>query len=169
MRIIFVRHGHPDYKNDCLTPLGHKQAEAAAKRLAEEKIDAIFSSSCGRAAETAEYIARDHGMKVELLDFMREISWGPRNGEELYKNGHPWRTVEKITNESHSLLSTNWGEEDYFNKNIGVEKSENVITAFDAWLSELGYTGPMTIEREISGPEQERDILAAKAMLEALI
>ena len=34
MRIIFVRHGHPDYKNDCLTPLGHKQAEEAAKMLA---------------------------------------------------------------------------------------------------------------------------------------
>ena len=32
MRIVFVRHGHPDYKNDCLTPLGHEQAKAAAAR-----------------------------------------------------------------------------------------------------------------------------------------
>ena len=32
MRMIFVRHGHPDYKNDCLTDLGRKQAEAAADR-----------------------------------------------------------------------------------------------------------------------------------------
>ena len=23
MRIIFVRHGHPNYELDCLTPLGH--------------------------------------------------------------------------------------------------------------------------------------------------
>ena len=30
MRIVFVRHGHPDYKNDCLTELGHKQAVAIA-------------------------------------------------------------------------------------------------------------------------------------------
>ena len=29
MIIYFVRHGHPDYKNDCLTELGKKQAEAA--------------------------------------------------------------------------------------------------------------------------------------------
>ena len=29
MYIYFVRHGHPDYKTDTLTELGHKQAEAA--------------------------------------------------------------------------------------------------------------------------------------------
>jgi len=33
MRIIFVRHGHPNYEKDCLTELGHRQAEAAAQRL----------------------------------------------------------------------------------------------------------------------------------------
>ena len=27
MKIYFVRHGHPDYKNDCLTELGHKQGK----------------------------------------------------------------------------------------------------------------------------------------------
>ena len=33
MKIFFVRHGHPDYKNDCLTELGRKHAQAAAERL----------------------------------------------------------------------------------------------------------------------------------------
>ena len=41
MRIVFVRHGHPNYKDDCLTELGHLHAEAAAKRLADESFDAI--------------------------------------------------------------------------------------------------------------------------------
>ena len=36
-------------------------------------------------------------------------------------------------------------------------------------LKNVGYDGTLIIEREISGPEQERDILAAKAMLEELI
>ncbi len=36
-------------------------------------------------------------------------------------------------------------------------------------LKELGYAGDYTIEREISGEEQKRDILKAKALLEALI
>ena len=33
MRIVFVRHGHPNYEKDCLTELGHRHAEAAALRL----------------------------------------------------------------------------------------------------------------------------------------
>ncbi len=36
-------------------------------------------------------------------------------------------------------------------------------------LRQLGYTGPITIEREISGPLQESDIAASKAYLEGLI
>ncbi len=32
-------------------------------------------------------------------------------------------------------------------------------------LKELGYTGPLTIEREISRPEQTRDIIMARDML----
>jgi sugar phosphate isomerase/epimerase len=36
-------------------------------------------------------------------------------------------------------------------------------------LKEIGYTGPITIEREISGPKQLEDIRAAKAYLEKLI
>ena len=36
-------------------------------------------------------------------------------------------------------------------------------------LKELNYTGPVTIEREISGPKQMEDILKSKAYLERLI
>ena len=33
MRIVFVRHGEPDYARDCLTETGREQAAAAAERL----------------------------------------------------------------------------------------------------------------------------------------
>jgi len=36
-------------------------------------------------------------------------------------------------------------------------------------LKELGYRGAITIEREIEGPQQARDILASKKYLEKLI
>jgi glycosyltransferase involved in cell wall biosynthesis len=38
MRIVFVRHGHPNYADDCLTELGHEHAEAASLRLLNEGI-----------------------------------------------------------------------------------------------------------------------------------
>ena len=41
--------------------------------------------------------------------------------------------------------------------------------ALIAALREVGYDGPLTIEREIDGDEQIKDILSAKAMLEELI
>lgn len=37
MKIYFIRHGHPNYKKDCLTELGHLQAAAAAIELSNEK------------------------------------------------------------------------------------------------------------------------------------
>ena len=39
MRIVFVRHGHPNYKDDCLTELGHLHAKAAADRPKISSID----------------------------------------------------------------------------------------------------------------------------------
>ena len=36
MRIIFVRHGHPNYEKDCLTDLGVLHAKAVAQRLKNE-------------------------------------------------------------------------------------------------------------------------------------
>ena len=41
--------------------------------------------------------------------------------------------------------------------------------ALVARLKELGYDGTFTIEREISGEQQKKDIISAKAILESLI
>ena len=58
MRILFIRHGEPDYEHDCLTETGRLQAAAAARRLEREGIGKIYSSPNGRASETASYTAR---------------------------------------------------------------------------------------------------------------
>ena len=55
MRLIFVRHGEPDYVNDCLTENGILQAKATAERLKKEDIKAVYSSPNGRARETASF------------------------------------------------------------------------------------------------------------------
>ena len=45
MLLFYIRHGDPIYNPDSLTPLGHRQAEAVAKRLALYGIDEIYASS----------------------------------------------------------------------------------------------------------------------------
>ena len=96
MRIIFVRHGHPDYAHDCLTELGRQHAAAAALRLQDEGIEAIYSSTHGRAMETASHLAEALHLPVTGCEFMREINWGSVDGEPLFADGHPWDTVDRM-------------------------------------------------------------------------
>ena len=57
MLLFYVRHGDPIYSPDSLTPLGHEQAKALAKRLLPHGIDEIYSSPTKRAQLTATPIA----------------------------------------------------------------------------------------------------------------
>ena len=54
MILFYVRHGDPIYNPDQLTPLGHRQAESVAKRLALFGIDEIYASTSTRAMQTAQ-------------------------------------------------------------------------------------------------------------------
>ncbi|WP_027203848.1 histidine phosphatase family protein [Butyrivibrio fibrisolvens] len=102
MRLIFVRHGEPNYENDCLTQTGKEQAIKTAERLKNENIKAIYSSPMGRAIETASFTAKDHGLEIEKLDFMHEIWWGDKDkdsSEKIPLNGHPWSIAYNVLTE----------------------------------------------------------------------
>lgn len=140
MRIIFVRHGHPNYINDCLTELGHKHAAAAAERLKDEGISEIYSSTCGRAYETAEYTAKQYGLPIAKCEFMREISWGSVDNEPIIFDGHPWSTVDDMVAKGESILNSDWASQEPFVRNKMVSYVENIADALDEWLKMLGYT-----------------------------
>ena len=139
MKIYFVRHGHPDYKNDCLTDLGHKHAQAAAIRLKDSGIQCVYSSSKGRAMETAEYTANRLGLEVIPCDFIREIGWKSINDEPIPENGHPWRISDLLASEGKSLTHAGWRENEPFCKSVVVNYVNSVSIGTDAWLAELGY------------------------------
>ena len=128
MEIIFVRHGHPNYELDCLTDLGHLQAQAAAQRLKDEKIDDFYSSSCGRAYETGCHIAKLHGKDVIKIDFMREISW----------KSHPWFLARDWVKENKNIMNENWQTHEDYKNDVVVSKYNFVSEKFDEWLSGLG-------------------------------
>jgi len=139
MKIIFVRHGHPDYRKDCLTEIGHLHGNAVAERLKDEKLDRICSSSCGRARETAEHIAKYHDLPVETFDFIREIGWGSIDGSELYKNGHPWFTVDDMIENGESLHDPEFEKNPRFSNNKVIYDVKRIGEGFDEWLLGLGY------------------------------
>lgn len=73
MLLYIIRHGIPDYTTDTLTELGWKQAEAVGKRIANSKIDRIFTSPMGRARQTAEPACRLLGLEATVEEWTREI------------------------------------------------------------------------------------------------
>lgn len=136
MRIIFVRHGEPDYAHDCLTDEGRRQAAAAADRLAGENIAAIYSSPCGRARETAAYTANRLGLPVTLLDYMHEIAWG---GPGIPHAGHPWTLGDAMLAEGFDFHGQDWQAHPYFENNLATEYFRKIAARFDGFMAERGY------------------------------
>lgn len=137
MRIIFVRHGEPDYEKDCLTETGKRQAAAAAIRLEREGIEEIYASPMGRASETASFTARRLGLPVHTLDYMHEISWG---GPGIPQEGHPWTLSDwMISRENFDFYREDWRQHPYFRGNKAVDCLEAIGGKFDGFLREQGY------------------------------
>lgn len=163
MRIIFIRHGHPNYKDDCLTELGHKHAEAAADRLGGERIDEFYASICGRAVETAEHIAARFGKEVVQLEFMREISWRPVDSEEtIPHNGHPWHLANEMATKGESLIDPHWKEKYPFNRSKILSSMDKVESGFDSWMAQFGYVREGEFYR-VKGGSDKTVLLASHA------
>jgi broad specificity phosphatase PhoE len=80
-RVYLLRHAEPDWTpgggrsviDPPLTPFGVSQAQASAKRLANERIDAIYASPYRRAQETASALAAATGLRVATVPGLAEI------------------------------------------------------------------------------------------------
>ena len=72
MLVFYIRHGDPIYDPDSLTPLGQRQAESVAKRLALFGIDEVYSSTSTRAMQTAQPLCELLHKKLNTLEFLHE-------------------------------------------------------------------------------------------------
>ena len=88
-RLYLVRHGATPLSaedrfsgaaNVFLSDEGRAQAEQLSKRLADDKIHAFYASPLDRTIETANIIARPHGLTPIAKDGLREISHGHWEG-----------------------------------------------------------------------------------------
>jgi broad specificity phosphatase PhoE len=82
-RLYLMRHGETLYLGrDApagvdLTPEGQRQIEAAATLFADVPLDLVVASPMRRALATARIVATRHGLEVEPLVALREITPGP--------------------------------------------------------------------------------------------
>ncbi|MBI4320940.1 MAG: histidine phosphatase family protein [Chloroflexi bacterium] len=88
-KFILVRHGQTEWNrverfrgrvDVPLNETGIRQAQAAAERLAEMSISAVFSSPLSRAHKTAEIIALRLGLPVQVAEGLIDFNYGDWQG-----------------------------------------------------------------------------------------
>ena len=88
-RLFLVRHGATRLTSESrfsgdvgvdLSDEGRGQVRRLAERLADQRIDAVYSSPLGRTVETAAILCKPHGISPILRDGLREISHGHWEG-----------------------------------------------------------------------------------------
>lgn len=73
MRLIFIRHGEPDYATDSLTENGRREADALAVRTSQWDVDRFYVSTMGRARLTAAPTLAALGQTAVACDWLREF------------------------------------------------------------------------------------------------
>ena len=63
-----------------LNETGLKQAKEVAEKFRMEHLDAIVASDLNRSIQTAEIIARPHGLELTITPLLRERDWGDFTG-----------------------------------------------------------------------------------------
>ena len=135
LRLYFMRHGETVWNTERryqgmtdieLSEEGLRQAECAAKRFKNIKIDKIYASPLKRAMKTAEKIAAEQGLEIISEDDFREIHFGEWEG----------KTVPELT-EKYGESYTNFIREPHKYGFPGEGSVENVINRIKPGIDRL--------------------------------
>ena len=143
MKLFYIRHGDPVYDPDSLTPLGARQAEAVAKRLAMHGVNEIYSSPSVRAMQTAAPLSEILKKPVTTLDWCNEALVWDEFTVTTSNGGKNWmfwdnKTKEKFKEKSVRLSDDKWYEDPFFDPKVG-EGIKRVNREVDAFLAGFGF------------------------------
>lgn len=106
--LLLIRHGQTEWNKDhrlpgqlagiSLNETGRQQAARLADALTALPISAIISSPLERAYETAEYIAQNKGLPIQLEPDLMDTNvgrWAGQIYDELSKNDAEWKAYVK--------------------------------------------------------------------------
>ena len=87
-RVYLIRHGrtggnkqrYVGWEDEPLDDVGREQAAAVAGLLRGARVDAVYSSPLSRARDTAQPLAAQRGMEVQVRAELKEIDYGRYQG-----------------------------------------------------------------------------------------
>lgn len=139
MRLLFIRHGDPDYEHDSLTEKGMREAELLAARMQGIRADAYYVSPLGRAQKTAQPTLVRNGRSAQTLDWLREFVYPivlPETGEKHLI----WDFMPAFMQENGQLYSAqDWMKVPFIAQSDVPAEYNRVCDGIDSLLAEYGY------------------------------
>lgn len=162
MRLIFIRHGDPDYKNDTITERGKREVSALTKRVCKwEHITKFYTSPMGRAQATIAPSLEKMGRDQETLPWLREFSYLAKDVE----TGEPhimWdMKPEYFTAKEDYFDKDKWFDTDFIQSGEGKKYYKMVCDGIDEVLSRYGYhrKGMMyTVDNPVPNPNYDNPV-----------
>lgn len=140
MRILFIRHGDPDYEHDTLTDKGIREAKLLSKRTAKWTVTQFYCSPLGRAQKTASYTLEKLGREAITYDWMKEFFYrveDPVTG----RIGVPWDFMPQYWTEIPQMYEKDgWKETEIYRSNPELLPAyTQVCEGIDGILESYGY------------------------------
>lgn len=157
VKIFLIRHGQTtgdvedryggDY-DDHLTGEGRKQARELARKLSDKVIEVIFSSPKIRAEETAEILAQELAVNIEMIEDLRERNqYGALTGLTKTEAGEKYPALVEPVKDYKNTVE---GAESYQDFKIRVSRAlERIFNSGHNVVAIVTHGGPIrTVFRE---------------------
>ena len=173
MRLLFFRHGDPNYEIDGLTPKGNIEAKLLAEHIRVFGIEEVFVSPLGRAQATAEYSLRELGIEAKTLDWLKEFPamFDPnaadektkrayqnelkKNPDNTYKKRIVWDMMPGYYAEHPEMFDpTGWRDSEIVKASNAIDVYDSVIKSFDDFLKEHGYERDGSVYKVLEGNDR---------------
>ena len=173
MRLLFIRHGDPDYENDTLTAKGIREAECLSEYIKKIHIDEICQSPLGRAKKTLEVAIPKTNLTIKTFEWLKEFpaQFDPNLSSDvneayrtelqkdsesgLFKNRIVWDILPSYYAAHPELFDRDeWRNSELVKNSDMIEVYENVKEEFLQFLSEHGYDRDGDVFKVVKGNGQ---------------
>ena len=139
MKIIFIRHGEPNYEIDSLTEKGWREAELLSKRTAKWNVTDFYCSPLGRAKDTASFTLKNADREAKILPWLREFD-APVIDPETGKRRIPWDFLPDVLDANRDLYDNHlWTKNPIMQTGNMDENYRFVTDGLDTLLAHYGY------------------------------
>ena len=139
MKLIFIRHGEPDFSVDSLTEKGWREAEYLSERVSGWTITDLYCSPLGRAKDTASLTLKKMNREAKICDWLREIDCritNPASGEPSVA----WDMLPDYLNEHAELFEREkWRQNPDMQTGNLNDYVDYVTEGLDQLLEQYGY------------------------------